>query len=250
MARLFVGTSGWSYADWKGTFYPADLPSRQYLDFYADAFGSTEVNYSFYHLPRPSTYEKWAAQVPDGFIFALKASRFITHVKRLADSEEAWETFVRNAQALGPHRGPILLQFPPSFRSDRRRLDAFLTRAQQPAPGTRPLRLAFEFRHESWFVEETYSLLRRHKAALCIADSPRYPRREVMTADFVYLRFHGRIDLLASKYTDAELAAEAKRIRRYLRNGLDVYAYFNNDALGHAVANARTLREMVEGAPK
>ena len=250
MARLFVGTSGWTYSSWKRLFYPADLPSRHYLDFYAGAFGSTEVNYSFYHLPRPSTYEKWVAQVPEGFIFALKASRFITHVKRLVDIEEAWETFVRNALALGPHLGPILLQFPSSFRCDRMKLAAFLAGAWQQAFGTRPLRLAFEFRHKSWFAEETYALLRRHKAALCIADSPRYPRREVVTADFVYLRFHGRIDLFASMYTDTELAVEAKRIRRHLRNGLDVYVYFNNDALGHAVANARTLREMVEGAAK
>jgi uncharacterized protein YecE (DUF72 family) len=245
MARLFIGTSGWTYPSWKGTFYPEDLPSRDYLEFYSREFESTEVNYSFYHLPRPSTYEKWAAQVPDKFIFAVKASRFITHVKRLVEVEEAWATFVQNALAVGPHLGPILLQFPPSFRCDRPKLAAFLRIAQRPAPKSRPVRLVFEFRHESWFSEQTYTLLRRHNTALCIADSPRYPRRDVVTADFVYLRFHGRIDLFASKYTDSELAEEARQIRRYLLDGRDVYVYFNNDALGHAVANARTLIRLI-----
>lgn len=245
MARLFIGTSGWTYSSWKGAFYPDDLPSRRYLEFYARVFGTTEVNYSFYRLPRPSTYEKWAAQVPDDFVFALKASRFITHVKRLVDVEEAWEAFVRNGLALGPHLGPILLQFPPSLRCDRKALANFLRVAQRPAAKSRPLRLAFEFRHESWFTEAIYALLRRHRAALCIADSPRYPRRDEATAEFVYIRFHGRTELFASKYTDEELAEEARRIRRYVRDGLDVYAYFNNDASGHAVANAKTLGRLL-----
>ena len=246
MARLFVGTSGWTYSSWRGAFYPEDLPSRQYLEFYAREFDSTEVNYSFYHLPRSSTYKKWVTQVPEDFIFALKASRFITHVKRLGDVEEAWSTFAQNALALGSHLGPVLLQFPPSFRCDRKRLAAFLKGAQRPTPRSRLLRLAFEFRHESWFTEEIYRLLRQHNVALCIADSPRYPRKDVQTADFLYLRFHGRTELFASKYTEAELAKEARQIRRYLGDGLGVYVYFNNDALGHAVANARTLKRLVE----
>ncbi|MGQ0696310.1 MAG: DUF72 domain-containing protein [Nitrospiraceae bacterium] len=245
MARLFIGTSGWTYASWKGAFYPEDLPSPRYLEFYSGEFSTTEVNYSFYHLPKPETYAKWAAQVPDGFVFAVKASRFITHVKRLADVEEAWATFVENALALGSHFGPILLQFPPSFRCDRKRLAGFLRSVQNPVSKSRPLRLAFEFRHPSWFKVETYKLLRQHHAALCIADSPRYPRSDVVTADFVYLRFHGRTELFASKYTDAQLAEEAEQIRRYYRDGLNVYVYFNNDAEGHAVTNARTLRRMV-----
>lgn len=251
MARLLIGTSGWTYSSWKGSFYPEDLPSRRYLEFYSRRFDSTEVNYSFYHLPRPGTYEKWAAQVPDNFVFALKASRFITHIKRLVDIEEAWAAFVQNAEALGSHLGPILLQFPPLFRGEPKKLADFLRVAQRPVPKSHVVRLAFEFRHESWFTEEIFSLLRRHRAALCIADSPRYPRRDEVTTDFAYIRFHGRTDLFASKYTDMELADEAKRIRRYLRDGFDVYAYFNNDALGHAVANAHTLKQLVrwQGRP-
>lgn len=246
MACVFVGTSGWTYPDWRGTFYPDDLPSRQYLEFYAREFGTAEINYSFYHLPKPDTYAKWAGQVPDGFLFAVKASRLITHTKRLRGVTEAWRTFVGNAQALGAHLGPILLQFPSSFRCDRKRLAAFLDKAQDAAPDHRPLRLVFEFRHESWFTEDIYRLLRRHSAALCIADSPRYPRHDVLTADFAYLRFHGREELFVSSYSKAELAEEAGTIQRYLKDGLDVFAYFNNTAGGHAIANARTLRELVE----
>ena len=247
MGRFFVGTSGWSYRSWKGDFYPADLPTRRYLAFYAQRFDSTEVNYSFYHLPRTETYERWATQVSDRFVFALKASRLITHVKRLSRIGDAWETFVHRAQALGPRRGPILLQFPASFRSDPPRLSRFLQHARRPAPRATPLKLVFEFRHASWFTDDVYALLRRHRAACCIADSPQYPRDDVVTADFVYLRFHGRTELFTSSYSDQELAEEATHIRHHLRQGLDVYAYFNNDAKGHAVRNADTLRRMVEG---
>lgn len=246
MPRILIGTSGWTYPSWKGTFYPEDLPSARFLEFYAQEFPTTEVNYSFYHLPRPSTYQKWVAQVPEEFVFAVKASRLITHVKRLVDVEEPWRVFVKNARALGLHLGPILFQFPPSLRCDRSRLEGFLNIARQAVSKFPPLRLVFEFRHESWFVDDIYRLLSRCDAALCIADSPRYPRRDVLTAGFAYLRFHGRTKLFASCYTKNELADEAKTIDRYLRNGLDVYAYFNNDAEGHAVANARTLRALVE----
>jgi uncharacterized protein YecE (DUF72 family) len=246
MSQVHIGTSGWTYASWKGPFYPSSMPSRQYLEFYAKEFSTTEVNYSFYHLPRPSTYEKWASQVPDDFIFALKASRFITHVKRLVDVGEAWATFLQNALALGSHLGPVLLQCPPSLRRDRKRLVTFLKVVQHSAPPAYRLRLAFEFRHDSWFTDDVYALLWQHNAALCIADSLRYPRYDRVTADFVYIRFHGRTELFASKYTERELAEEAKRIRRYLRDGLDVYVYFNNDALGHAVENARALTDLLD----
>jgi len=246
MPRLHIGTSGWTYSSWKGLFYPEDLPSRRYLAFYAGEFDSTEVNYSFYHLPRLSTYEKWVAQVPEQFIFSLKSSRFITHVKRLVSVEESWSRFRQNSLALGSHLGPVLLQFPPSFRCDRKRLAAFLRISQRPASKSHPVKLAFEFRHDSWFTEEIFSLLHQHNAALCIADSPRYPRRDKVTADFVYMRFHGRRELFVSNYTVAEMDEEAEQIRRYLREGRDIYVYFNNDAEGHAVENARALRRLVE----
>lgn len=245
MAKLLIGTSGWTYASWKGPFYPKDLPSRRYLEFYAAEFPTTEVNYSFYHLPKISTYERWRALVPEEFLFAVKASRFITHIKRLHDAKEAWQTFVQNASALGPHLGPILFQFPPSFRADPDRLGRFLEEAQEPAARSGPLRLVCEFRHDSWFTEETYRLLRRFGAALCIADGSKYTRRDVVTADFTYIRYHGRNRMFASDYTDEELAEEATRIRRYWHQGLDVFVYFNNDAMGYAVKNTRSLRALL-----
>jgi uncharacterized protein YecE (DUF72 family) len=185
--------------------------------------------------------------VPGGFLFSVKASRLITHTKRLRAVMEPWRTFVGNAKALGARLGPILLQFPPSFRCDEKRLAAFLEKAWDAAPEDRPLRLAFEFRHESWFTPGIIRLLKRADAALCIADSPSYPRRDVCTADFAYLRFHGRAELFVSSYSRDELAAEANAIGKYRRDGLDVFVYFNNTAAGHAIDNARTLTGLIEG---
>ncbi|RMH02889.1 MAG: DUF72 domain-containing protein [Nitrospirae bacterium] len=243
MAELWLGTSGWTYASWRGRFYPETLPSRDYLTFYAREFPTTEINYSFYHLPKPQTFVKWSQQVPPAFLFAVKASRFITHIKQLREVEEPWQTFVHNAAALGSHLGPILLQFPPSLKCDIPRLQAFLEMAGKAHP--QPLRLACEFRHESWFAENVYRILERHNVALCIADSPKYPRRDLLTADFAYIRFHGRTALFASRYTKEELRREAQAIRRYLKDGHDVFVYFNNDAMGYAVENARMLRALL-----
>jgi uncharacterized protein YecE (DUF72 family) len=246
MGKVLIGTSGWTYASWKGPFYPKEMPSRSFLEFYAGEFPTTEVNYSFYHLPKPSTYERWRESVPAGFVFAVKASRFITHIKRLHDVKDAWQTFVQNASVLGACLGPILFQFPPSFRADRSRLALFLKMVEETFE-PHPLRLVCEFRHESWFADETYRLLRRHGVALCIADSAKYARRDVVTTDFTYIRYHGRHRMFASDYTDKELSDEAARISRYRQDGLDVFVYFNNDAMGYAIKNARSLRGLLEG---
>src|SRR5437868_10884751 len=245
MTRAFIGTSGWTYPGWRGTFYPADLASARFLEFYRNQFSTVEVNYSFYHLPTVATYEKWATQVPEGFVFAVKSSRLITHTKRLQGVEELWRVFLQNTQALGSRLGPILFQFPASFRRDHARLVEFLKMARAGIAGADRLRLVFEFRHASWFADEVYRLLSDHGAALCIADSPQYPRREIATTTFMYFRFHGRSQLFASNYTKKDLSKEAEKIRRYLHEGQDVYAYFNNDAEGYAVANARMLTTMI-----
>jgi uncharacterized protein YecE (DUF72 family) len=250
MARFCVGTSGWNYAGWRGSFYPADLPARQFLAYYAGHFDSTEVNYSFYHLPRVSTYENWYAATPDGFVFALKASRFITHIKRLHEVKEAWEEFVGRARALKDKLGPILLQFPPSFKATEEnlaRMQEFLGHAATP----KDLRLAAEFRDRSCFESGMLSILRRHRTALVIAHSARYPVPDVIaTAPFVYFRFHGPKELFASCYSNQQLRKWAAHMKDFIRAGHDVYAYFNNDALGDAVPNAETLRTMVAGKSK
>jgi len=242
--RLRIGTSGWNYGDWKGIFYPEDLRSKDYLACYARHFSTTEVNYSFYHLPRPSTYLNWAVQTPEGFVFAVKASRVITHIRRLNEAEEEWSNFLTNASELGEKLGPVLLQFPPSFKADGKRLRNFLAlTARLELP--RPVALAFEFRHASWFDPEVCETLRRAKAALVVAQSERYPQAPaVPTAAFMYLRFHGPGQLFASSYSDEELREWSRRIRGWLAAGKDVYAYFNNDFQGHAIANARTLERM------
>jgi len=241
---LRIGTSGWNYGSWRGLFYPAKLPAASFLDYYAGTFETTEVNYSFYHLPKQSTYQNWASKVPENFVFALKVSRFITHTKRLAGVGDAWQKFVDNASSLSGRLGPLLIQLPSSFHTDVDRLTEFLELAASQGYHLR-LRLVFEFRHRSWFDDKVYSLLRQYNAALCIADSPAYPRENVVTADFAYFRFHGRKELFRSSYTEAELEAEAKEIRKLIRKRLDVYVYFNNDIGAHAVSNARTLKALL-----
>jgi len=238
VAHLWVGLSGWSYANWRGTFYPTDLPSRRYLEFYAQEFLTTEINSSFYRLVRPQTYEKWAQHVPPDFVFAVKANRLLTHTQRLHEVEEPWQRFAQAVRALGSHLGPILLQFPQSFKRDGHRLADFL---QMAKTSTADLRLVCEFRHTSWFTEEIYHLLHCYGVALCHADSSQYPRYDVLTTDFTYCRLHGRTELFSSSYSVAELEHEAQQLQRYREAGVDVYIYFNNTMHGHALSNARTL---------
>lgn len=216
---LHVGTSGWSYGEW-------------------------EVNYSFYHLPKPETYQKWAGAVPPEFLFAVKASRFITHILKLIGVKESWEKFLTGARTLGERLGPILFQFPPSLRADPKRLSRFLDLLRKDT-GSPPIRPVFEFRHLTWFTETTYEILREAKASLCIAHSARYPCVEEVTADLVYHRFHGPKELFASRYSDEELRSWAKWIKSLLSSGKTVYAYFNSTLNGYAVENARTLRRFI-----
>jgi uncharacterized protein YecE (DUF72 family) len=243
VARVWVGLSGWSYSNWRGAFYPPDLPSRQYLEFYAQKFLTTEINSSFYRLVRPQTYQKWTQLVPQDFVFAVKANRLFTHTRRLQGVEEPWQHFVQAVRTLGSHLGPILLQFPQSFKRDEHRLADFL---QMAKADTEDLRLVCEFRHESWFTEEIYCLLHHYGIALCLADSPQYPRRDVLTSDFTYCRLHGRTELFASTYSVAELAYEAQQLLRHRKAGVDVYVYFNNTMRGHALSNARTLLALLK----
>lgn len=245
MPELFIGTSGWVYSHWQGIFYPENLPSKEKLKYFSQHFKTTEVNYSFYHLPRLTTYRKWYSQTPEDFLFSVKASRFITHVKRLKGVKEAWETFLENALNLKEKLGPILFQFPPSFKTTEKnfkRLERFLKCLK---PNVKhQAKFAFEFRHKSWCDEKVYKLLKKYKVAWVIADSPRYPKEEVVTADFVYIRMHGSKFLFASKYSKKELKDLAQKIKEWLKAGKDVFVYFNNDFHGYAVENAQELSEL------
>jgi uncharacterized protein YecE (DUF72 family) len=246
VARAFIGTSGWSYKHWRGVFYPAELRTSSWLSHYAEHFNTTEINSSFYHLPRESTYENWYRQTPPGFVFALKASRFITHIKRLHEVEESWALFLERACVLREKLGPVLFQFPPSFHGTAQnveRLEEFLRLSHAGA-----VRIALEFRDQSCFAPPVLELLERHEAALVIPHSTRYPAPPaIATAPFTYLRFHGPQAMCASCYPEDQLREWSRVVTKFLRAGTDVYAYFNNDIGGHAVSNALTLRAMVEG---
>jgi len=239
MGKLYIGTSGWSYRHWRGIFYPEDLPYGEQLQYYSRHFPTTEVNSSFYHLPRPSTVEKWYRETPSHFLFAVKVSRLITHVKRLTDIEEAWNNFQERVALLKEKLGPLLLQFPPSFRMEEenyQRVEEFLK--------NRPdLQLAFEFRHSSWCDPAAYDLLKKYNAAWVIADSSRYPKAKAITADFAYIRMHGPEALFSSSYSEEQLEELAQDISQYMKICREIYVYFNNDVGGCAVQNAKTLWE-------
>jgi uncharacterized protein YecE (DUF72 family) len=244
-APVYIGTSGWVYTDWQARFYPAKLPSKKRLNFYSCHFETTEVNYSFYHIPRPETYRNWATQVPEKFLFAVKTHRSITHIRRLKNIADIWQKFLRNTLELGAKLGPILFQLPPSLQADTSLLEFLLSGICKKAP-TSELRLAIEFRHASWFEPGILDLMRAHGTCLVIAHSERYPLApNEATADFVYIRLHGPGQLFASTYSPQELASWAQIILSWAKKGKTVFVYFNNDFHAAAVKNARTLLSML-----
>jgi uncharacterized protein YecE (DUF72 family) len=241
-ARLFVGTSGYVYGHWRSVFYPRSLPLRGWLPFYAQRFDTVELNSSFYRLPSAAAFRAWRAVVPEHFVFAVKASRFLTHLKRLRAPARPLALFLRRARWLDAKLGPVLVQLPERFDVDHARLDHFLRVLRRHAPR---LRVALELRHPSWLVDDTYALLARANVALCLHDWRRCPVAGPLTADFVYLRRHGTTKRYAGSYTDRMLRADARRARAWLRGGRDVYVYFNNDGGGAAVKNALRLRRLL-----
>lgn len=245
-ARILVGTSGWNYDHWRGKFYEPKLAQRKWLEFYAAEFPTTEVNYSFYRLPKAETFAKWKQQVPSDFVFACKASRYLTHNLKLLNAEESWQRVITPMLELGDQLGPVLLQFHEKFQKNYDRLAEFLEMTGHSTPGGKQLRLAFEFRHNTWLDDDIYSLLEQYGAAICVIDSNVMPRVDVVTAPFAYYRFHGRTRKYGSKYNDEELLEEATAMKKLRRKGIDVYAYFNNDARAYAIENARTLMGLVQ----
>jgi uncharacterized protein YecE (DUF72 family) len=245
MAELYIGTSGWAYSHWEEIFYPENLKSTERLKYFSQKFKTVEVNYSFYHLPRQSSYQKWYSQTPGNFLFSLKVSRFITHVKRLRGVREAWKGFLENALNLKEKLGPFLFQFPSSFQATEeniKRLKSFLKLITKILNyKAYSLKFSFEFRHQSWCGEKTYNLLKRYNTAWVIADSSRYPRVDMVTSDFVYVRLHGPEAIFSSKYTKRELKELALEIKKWLKKDKDVFVYFNNDILGYAIKNAKEL---------
>jgi uncharacterized protein YecE (DUF72 family) len=243
-ARAWIGTSGWNYPHWSGVFYPRDLKPPGWFQHYAKFFDTVEVNNTFYRLPAPAVFVRWGQGSPTGFHFALKASRFITHIKRLLEPERSAAEFLRRAAGLKRKLGPILFQMPPSGRVNLARLRLFLeylTR-QKILPG---VRVAFEVREASWLAPEALAVLEKANVALCLADWPDLPVEGPITPGFVYIRRHGAGSLYAGSYSRTALRREANWIKGWLAAGRSVYVYFNNDANAHAVANALTLKELL-----
>lgn len=239
MSNIHIGTCGWNYKHWLGPFYPEKFPANKMLAFYAEHFQTVELNNSFYHLPSAKSFETWRETTPDKFIFAVKGSRFITHMKKLKDPKLATERFFAPAENLEAKLGPILFQLPPRWRVNPERFATFL----DVLP--REHRYAFEFREPSWFTEEIYGLLRKHNAALCLYHMTGYDSPPEITADFIYIRFHGTESTYFGSYSDDALWSWATRIKKWRGDSKDVYAYFNNDPDAHAVRNAKTLRQML-----
>jgi uncharacterized protein YecE (DUF72 family) len=241
MAALRIGTSGWSYRHWTGgVFYPPQLPGERQLLFYAGRFATVELNFSFYRLPERSVFETWRAQTPDGFLFAVKGSRYLTHMKKLKDPEEPLGRLLERAAGLEEKLGPILFQFPHTWPLHFERLVPFLAALRPYAPQ----RFALEFRHQSWLVPEVYRLLEAAGVALCLPVGPTVPLDVRLTARWTYVRLHG--GRWGIGYSDDELAEWAERIRAFLGQGADVFVYFNNDPEGHALRDAVRLRRLLE----
>jgi len=238
MSQIRIGTSGWTYSHWKGVFYPPGLSERRWLEHYAAEFDTVEVNATFYRLLVESTFEGWQRRSPQGFVFALKASRAITHYKKLADCEQELSSFLSRADLLADRLGPLLFQLPPRYPVDPARLRDFLSLLPPR------YRCAFEFREASWLCQPVYKILGQHGAAVVRVSAPRFPDADVVTADFVYLRMHGDRTLYSSKYSEETLKRWADAIAQWAAAGRDVYVYFNNDAHGYAVEDARALRSL------
>jgi uncharacterized protein YecE (DUF72 family) len=234
-----IGCSGWSYQHWRGDFYPAGMPASRWFAHYAACFGTVELNNPFYRTPSRQTFEKWAAAAPEGFTFAVKMSRGVTHFRRLKDAGEATTAFIEKARGLGKHLGPILYQMPAAFARDDARLAAFL----DVLP--RDLLHVFEFRHPSWRDDRVYELLRAHGAVWCAYNMGDDTAPLVRTGADVYIRMHGPAATYASGYTDAALREWIDGVRAMHRVER-AWVYFNNDGGGHAPRDAMRMRQLIK----
>ncbi len=237
--EIRIGTSGWHYADWEGRFYPEKLPRSKWLEHYAKDFDTVEINNTFYQQPKEQTYQNWHKQAPKDFLYTVKANRYITHIKRMREPKEPLERFFKGVLLLKEHLGPILYQLPPGLHKDPGRLESFLK--------VLPTKLTavFEFRHKSWFSEETYKLLKEFNAGFCIHDMPGMKVPRVITSDVIYVRFHGPTGRYQGNYSKPALREWAKWIGENTKGKKAVFCYFNNDYNAYAVYNAKTLKEQL-----
>ena len=240
---IHVGTSGWHYRHWKGPFYPVEMRDAQALEQYVRHFNTVEVNNTFYQLPAAETLARWRDAVPSGFQFAVKGSRYISHMKKLKDAQEPLAKFLTRVEVLRERLGPVLFQLPPRWNVNVERLQAFL----EALPDQH--RFAMEFRDPSWFDDRVYEALAAHGVSFCIYDLQGEVSPREVTADFVYVRLHGPEGAYAGRYDKNTLAGWAGAVSTWSRQGRAVYCYFNNDQEGYAPANAMELAQMTGGKP-
>jgi uncharacterized protein YecE (DUF72 family) len=241
---IHIGCSGWQYRHWRADFYPAELPQSRWLEYYAARFDTVEINNTFYRLPEAGTFAAWKRRVPRGFVYAVKASRYLTHMKKLKDPKEPIELFFSRAKRLGSALGPALYQLPPRWPLTPARLARFEAFLNALPPRRRHV---VEFREPSWYAPEVFALLQDHRVALCLHDMQGSAISTFESGPFVYVRFHGP-QKYGGRYSDAALDAWAGRLSGQARAGRPIYAYFNNDTGGHAPRDAVRLRERI-GAP-
>jgi uncharacterized protein YecE (DUF72 family) len=240
--KIHIGTSGWIYNHWAEIFYPKDCAKAKWLEFYAEHFGTVELNASFYRLPKPQTFENWRKRTPDHFLWAVKASRYITHIKRIKDIQEPLERFFSAVAPLEEKRGPLLFQLPPTLSFDEAVLSHFCKQLKANHLCT------LEVRHPSWAQKRALAILKDHNVALCASDTAgRYTYIEEGTATFRYIRLHGSKKLYASEYSEEELQEYARKIRAWSK---DTYLYFDNDFSGYAIKNAKRLKEILANDPR
>jgi len=240
VSEAWIGTSGWTYDGWRKLFYPPEVPKKRWLSWYAQQFPTTEINGSFYRTPSLEVVRAWRDQTPDDFLFAWKASKFITHWKRLSEkSVNSLELMTSRLDVLGPKAGPVLFQLPERFKADRERLAKFLTLLPKR------FKCAFEFRDPSWFEEPILEVLRDRNVALCVSDHIAAPTPWIATASYVYIRGHGPTGEYKDNYSNRTLRSWAERISKWKRCRLEVYCYFDNDQQAAATRDARRLSEMV-----
>lgn len=241
---IHIGTSGWHYKHWKGPFYPENMKPRDFLSYYAQRFKTSEINNSFYKLPEEKTLQTWRDTVPSDFRFSVKASRYITHMKKLREPEESTKRFFIRIQTLKDRLGPILFQLPPKWKCNVERLSELLTVLPSH------LRCAFEFRDRSWLTEDVYEILSRHNQALCMYDMEQWVSPKVITADFVYVRLHGPGAKYEGQYDVQTLSGWAGAFSAWASQGKRVYCYFDNDEQGFAALDALRLKEMFNNGDK
>jgi uncharacterized protein YecE (DUF72 family) len=238
--EIYIGTSGWHYRHWIGTFYPSTTKANKQFDFYKQVFNTVEINNSFYRLPSPETFKAWYQESPENFSFCVKASRYITHMKKLKEPKDTTRRFFENVRSLKEKLGPILFQLPPSWKVNSDRFKEFLDSLPDR------YRYVFEFRNSTWYSEEIFDLLRNHNCAFCIYELAGHQSPTNITADFVYVRLHGPGDKYQGSYSHDQLSDWAEQCKDWQHQGLNVFIYFDNDQNGYAALNARLLKELVQ----